>query len=76
MLGGMGAAFLRGRSQSTQVTGVVQWDDLAAGMGFVERVWRGLVFLPQSCTIWSVASLTQVPGCAVRDRPVSALKDG
>ena len=58
MLGGVGAAFLRGCSQSTQVTGVVQWDDLAARMGFIERVWRGLVFLPRSCTIWSVASLT------------------
>ena len=31
---------------------------LAAEMGFVEQVWRGLVLMPRFWTIWSVESLT------------------
>lgn len=58
MLGGMGAAFLRERSQSAQATGVVWWGWLGSEMGFVEQMWRGLVLMPQFWTIWSVASLT------------------
>ena len=72
MLGGMGAAFLRGHSQSTQVTGVVQWDDLAARMGFIERVWRGLVFLPQSCTMERGESDTSPRMCCERQACVGS----
>ena len=58
MLGGMGAAFSKDVPRAPRRLAWSGGGGLAAGTGFVERVWRGFVLVPWFCTIWSVASLT------------------
>lgn len=79
MLGGMGAAFLRERSQSAQATGVVWWGWLGSRNGVrganVEGASVDATVLDNMECGKSDSGETQAPGSAVRDRPVSALKD-
>ena len=80
MLGGMGAAFLRGRSQSAQATGVVRWGWLGSRNGVrgasVEGAGVDATVLDNMEHGESDSGETQAPGSALKDRPVSALKDG
>lgn len=79
MLGGMGAAFSKDIPRALRRLAWSGGGGLAAGMGFVEQVWRGFVLVPWFSTIWSVASLTlrkhKPQAWALGASPVSTLNN-